>query len=107
VDAKKKYVHPSDVISPKQHLNLIAVLDDEGPGEGNSAMALIRWDNKLALAMRWNGDDEDENPIGNPQSRGVPTWFVVPDKYVDPILSHSKLHADKLALARNFFPAKK
>jgi len=51
--------------------------------------------------MRWNGDN-DENPIGNPQSRGLPTWFVVPKGYVETILS--TLPADKLTLARNFFP---
>jgi hypothetical protein len=102
-EKKKKYVHPGDVISPKQHLNLITVLDDRGPTK--SALALIRWDNEIGLAMRWNGDEDDENPIGNPQSRGVPTWFVIPDRYVEPILS--TLPPDKVTLARNFFPLKK
>jgi len=94
-----KYVSATKVISPKQHWALISVLEDEGPGEG--ALAVGRWDNKPVLAMRWNGDNED-NPIGNPQSRGLPTWFIIPDSYVEAILG--TLSSDKLTLARNFLP---
>lgn len=94
-----KYVPATKVISPKRHWALIAVLEDEGPGE--SALAVGRWDNEPRLAMRWNGDNED-NPIGNPQSRGLPTWFVLPDSYIEPILG--TLSSDKVTLARNFFP---
>ena len=94
-----KYISATAVISPKKHWSLIAVLEDKGPRD--AALALGRWDNDPCLAMRWNGDN-DENPIGNPQSRGLPTWFVVPKGYVETILS--TLPADKLTLARNFFP---
>ena len=31
---------------------------------------------QLVLCRRQNGQDEC---IGNPQSRGIPTWFVLPD----------------------------
>jgi hypothetical protein len=34
------------------------------------------WDNKYRLAIRWNGSKD--NPIGNPQSRGFGTWFMLP-----------------------------
>ena len=54
--------------------------------------------------MRWNGDNDD-NPIGNPQSRGLPTWFIVPDNYVEAILG--TLSRDQLTLARNFLPEPK
>ena len=33
----------------------------------------------IVLAMRWNGTDD--NVIGNPQSRGLPTWFIVPREF--------------------------
>lgn len=48
-----------------------------------------KWENTYKLGIRWNiaysewddyrkqnGQDEC---IGNPQSRGIPTWFVLPD----------------------------
>ena len=79
-------VRPEDVHSPKQHWSLIAVLDD-GTGKGpqnNCALAVGRWDKKPVLAIRWNGGDC--NPIGNPQSRGLPTWFFFPEKYPEDLL---------------------
>jgi hypothetical protein len=41
------------------------------------AVALGYWEGKETLAIRWNGDDE--NPVGTPQSRGLPTWFILPN----------------------------
>jgi hypothetical protein len=70
-----KYISPTEVISPKKSWSLITVLVDGGPGEG--ALALGRWDNKPVLAMRWNGDNDD-NPIGNPQSRGCRLGSLFP-----------------------------
>ncbi len=94
-----KYIPATAVVSPKKHWSLIAVLEDKGPGD--CALALGRWDNEPCLAMRWNGDNDD-NSVGNPQSRGLPNWFVVPSSYVEAILN--TLPGDKLTLARNFFP---
>jgi len=73
-------------------------------GPGGCALALGRWENDPVLAMRWNGDN-DTNPIGNPQSRGLPTWFIIPEAYQEPILG--TLRADQLTLARNFLPKPK
>jgi len=86
------------VLSPKRHWVLVAVLDEGS--EEDSALALGRWDNKPVLAMRWNGSND--NPIGNPQSRGFPTWFVVPEEYRKEILK-ALIEEDKRSLARNFF----
>lgn len=92
------YISPADVISPKLHWSLIAVLEDEGPQE--IALAVGRWDNKPVLAIRWNGDN-DGNPIGNPQSRGLPTWFILPSgKHTEAQIA--TLPAEKQALVRNF-----
>ncbi len=99
-----KYVPAGSVTSPKLHWSLIAVLKDEGEGQG--VLAIGRWDNEPVLAMRWNGsgDTLSPTPIGNPQSRGLPTWFVVPHTYDEAILS--TLSADQRTLARNFLPKK-
>ena len=94
------YKKPDQVRSPRKNWNLIAVLDD-GSAK-TTALAIGRWDGDLVLAMRWNGDDE--NPVGNPQSRGIPTWFVLEEKYYEAILGSGILSADKLTLARSFFP---
>jgi hypothetical protein len=96
---KAGYKPAAEVISPKAHWTLIKVLEDKGPGPDSSSLALGFWDRKPYLAMRWNGDKN--NPIGNPQSRGLPTWFMIPESYVEGILQ--TLPRDQRAFARNFF----
>jgi hypothetical protein len=92
-----EYIRPIEVTSPRRQWSLIAVLHD--PKEaGKCVLALGRWENKPMLAMRWNGTAE--NPIGNPQSRGLPTWFIVPEMYNEPLIA--TLSPDAQTLARNF-----
>lgn len=101
-----KYIEPKDVHAPKRHWSLIHVILDGGPGR--SALAIGRWENRPVLAMRWNGTDE--NPLGNPQSRGLPTWFVVPEQHWRQILETEHYGAakeDALDLARNFLELKR
>jgi hypothetical protein len=100
------YVKPSDVQSPKRHWSLIHVIFDGG--ENGSSLAIGRWDNKPALAMRWNGNSG--SPLGNPQSRGLPTWFVVPEQHWNQILEEEpfkSVHSDVMTLARNFLGSKR
>lgn len=94
------YIKPSDVQAPKRHWQLFHVLFDGGPGE--SSLAIGRWDGDPVLAMRWNGTDD--KPLGNPQSRGLPTWFVVPEQHVPQVLETRQFgfSDDKLGFARNF-----
>ena len=82
------YVKPTDVDSPRLHWRLLDVLYDAGAGEWSAARG--QWDSegewKEVLAIRWNGNDTaDTAEIGNPQSRGRPTWFIVPDKLKDSV----------------------
>jgi hypothetical protein len=92
------YIKPDDCNSPRAHWTLLTVLEDRGPE--NTSLAVGRWDGTPCLAIRWNGSDE--NPLGNPQSRGIPTWFILPDDYADNILR--LLPLPKQNLARQFLP---
>lgn len=76
------YVRAKEVISPKSRWKLIAVLEDRGPG--NIAYPLGEWDGEPRIGVRWNGDDEQ--PIGNPQSRGLPTWTMLDRDLYLPIM---------------------
>jgi hypothetical protein len=69
-------INPKTVRSPRARLKLVRVLYDNGPG--GWSMASVEWDRSLCVAIRWNGDAK--NPLGNPQSRGMPTWFILPDE---------------------------
>ena len=94
------YIDPNKVISPRRHWTLLMVLD---PGSAEDlALCVGRWDNAPCLGMRWNGSEE--NPLGNPQSRGIPTWFIIPaGNYANAIIE--SLAPEKKLMARNFLPA--
>ena len=94
------YIEPSDVHAPKRHWQLFHVLFDGGPDE--SSLAIGRWNREPVLTMRWNGNDN--KPLGNPQSRGLPTWFVVPEQHVRQVLETRQFgfSDEKLRFARNF-----
>jgi hypothetical protein len=70
------YVRPEEVLSPKSHVGgIVEVIHD--PRENRMSVARILWDDREVVATRWNGNDEQ--PLGNPVSRGHATWFVVDD----------------------------
>mgnify|MGYP001418855056 CR=1 FL=1 len=86
------YITPELVTSPKAKVSELHVIYDGG--EGNWALAEMKWDEKKVMALRWNGGSEDPRfpGIGNPQSRGVPTWFVLPDEVGEVVVQMLRLH---------------
>ena len=72
------YIPPKNVKSPKGRISgEIKVLRDGGAGDWS--LAKLIWDKKDTFGIRWNGNDENKG-VGNPQSRGVPTWFILPSE---------------------------
>jgi hypothetical protein len=76
------YMDPRMVLSPKGMVSDLRVLHDGGeqtqdnpdPWSGWS-LAEFKWDGEPAMGTRWNGGG---GSVGNPQSRGVATWHVLP-----------------------------
>ena len=100
------YIKPVEVQAPKRFWSLIHVIFDGGAD--GSSLAIGYWEKKPVLAMRWNGTDK--NPLGNPQSRGLPTWFIVPDQHWKQMLETEQfkgINEDTLNLARNFLDLKR
>jgi hypothetical protein len=96
------YVNPKSVDSPRAHWKLIEVLrngESDGTGEHDASLAIGEWDGERRLAMRWNGGGKDPG-VGNPQSRGVPTWFVFPLWMNKAILDSDVIPAAKRVLAK-------
>lgn len=68
------YIRPEEVLSPRNSVGgILEVIHD--PGENRMSVARILWEEEERIATRWNGSDEQ--PLGNPVSRGHATWFVV------------------------------
>ena len=77
---------PEKVDSPKSRWRLRHVLHDGGDGKWSAAEGQWEDDDRSwgeVLAIRWNGNSDVE--IGNPQSRGRATWFIVPDELADAV----------------------
>lgn len=70
------YIKPDYVTSPKASWKLNCVIYDEG--EGNIAIAYGEWHKEKVIAMRWNGKNDLHKALGNPQSSGNATWFILP-----------------------------
>jgi hypothetical protein len=68
-------------------------------GDDDAALAIGHWDGRPVLASRWNGTDADTG-IGNPQSRGIPTWFVLPEWLNDAVLASEVVPRAKVRLAK-------
>jgi hypothetical protein len=76
------YIDPHDVTSPRVSISNLRPVYDRG--EWEFSVALLDWDHKPRVGVRWNGgtDADTKNPSpGNPQSRGLPTWFVLPEEF--------------------------
>lgn len=108
----ENYVRPSDVHAPKRHWSLVQVLFDGGEMTDDnkwdaSSLAIGRWDNTPVLAMRWNGSKD--SPLGNPQSRGLATWFIIPAQHTKQILEteHFAFSDDKITFVRDFLESKR
>ena len=95
-----EYIRPNKVTSPRKSWSLIEVLDDKG--EGAPALALGRWEGNPVVGIRWNGRSEEGKTLGNPQSRALSTWFILPSWAVWGVLRTAGLDEKKLALVRNF-----
>ena len=71
------YVEPATVWAPKASIRSVEVLYNQG--QGRWSVARVVWDGVERVGIRWNGA-EDGPGIGNPQSRGNATWFILPEE---------------------------
>lgn len=83
------YTDPRGVRTPQKRVTgNIDVLHDTG--EWGWSMCRLIWDGQQKIGIRWNGSFS-ENSMGNPQSRGNPTWFILPDEIADIVLKNGML----------------
>jgi hypothetical protein len=84
------YLHPEEVLSPKNRVRVVEVIHD--PGENRMSVARILWDGEEVIATRWNGSAGQ--PLGNPVSRGHATWFVVDDYAASSVEQAARMAAE-------------
>ncbi len=71
---------------PKASIRSVEILYNSSPGgPGGWSVAQVNWEGRQ---QNWNSLEwrQDGPGIGNPQSRGNATWFIVPDELREVIL---------------------
>jgi hypothetical protein len=81
------YCDPKTVTGPKIHVSNVRIVFDGG--FESCSVAQLDWDSEPGVGIRWNGNDTDQ-PLGSPQSRGHPFWFLVPGEFADAILHRAR-----------------
>lgn len=81
------YCDPRTVQGPKKRVSNVHVVYDGGLN--GCAVAQMDWDGEPSVGIRWNGNSE-EQPLGNPQSRGNPVWFLVPHEFRELVLEQAR-----------------
>jgi hypothetical protein len=82
------YHDPKTVLSPREMVKSVEIAYDAGPVPGSWSVAKLTWGDSPAVGIRWNGDDRSSK--GLPQTRGNPTWFIVPDELADTVLAAAR-----------------
>jgi hypothetical protein len=77
-------MHPENVVSPQDKLSELEVIYDAGEW----SVAEFNWQHedgtRPRIGIRWNGNEYE---LGNPQSSGHATWFVLPENLIAELVS--------------------
>lgn len=76
------YIKPEEVLSPKGRVGNIRILVEKE----DYSIVLLEWDGEDVIATRWNTTNAEKDNIGTPQSRGLPTWFILPAEIAIPYI---------------------
>ena len=80
------YVEPTTVWAPRTSIRALDILYNSAPGgPGGWSIARVNWDHEDRIGIRWNGGDGPG--VGNPQSRGNATWFILPPELDEIVLN--------------------
>jgi hypothetical protein len=85
------YVEPATVWAPKASIRSVEVLYNRGQGQWS--VARVIWEGEERIGVRWNGGDDNPG-IGNPQSRGNATWFILPEELESAVLDQIEQLSD-------------
>jgi len=67
------YIEPQTRLAPRASVRTVDVIYDAGEW----SVARVNWEGDDRIGIRWNGGDGPG--VGNPQSRGKATWFIMPE----------------------------
>lgn len=91
-----KHYPAGSVISPQDCVDNVNPIHDGGAVQGAYSVAILEWEGNPCVGIRWNiTQREFNNPdkvsgkvvcVGEPNSRGYATWFILPDYFLRDLL---------------------
>lgn len=93
-----KIQDPKTVVSPRDCIQDVKVIYNGADDPGYS-IAIVTWQGIRKIAIRWNiSQREWDNTnkqngsqicLGEPNSRGYATWFILPEEFLSSILKQN------------------
>lgn len=90
------YHDPATVWSPRDCIDNVQLLYDGGLTDVYS-LAIVTWEGQDRIGIRWNVNQREwAEPakaagtvrcVGEPNSRGYPTWFILPENFLSSLLA--------------------
>jgi hypothetical protein len=87
-----RYHDPATVLSPQDCIDSVTTIYDGGVDNGAFAIAKVIWQGTPKIAIRWNITEREWNDpnkangstvcVGEPNSRGYATWFILPNDFI-------------------------
>jgi len=107
-----KYYDPKEVVSPRDCISEVTTIFNGHTGDDEHepfSLAIVTWDGEKRIGIRWNvtyreWDDQDKESgvkmcVGEPNSRGYPTWFMLPVSFLTDLLSSTSEVAEAVSKA--------
>lgn len=107
-----KYYDPEKVVSPRDCISEVTTIFDGGADYDKHepfSLAVVTWDGEKRIGIRWNvtyreWEDQDKKSgvkmcVGEPNSRGYPTWFMLPVSFLAELLSGTSKVAEAVSKA--------
>jgi len=93
---------PTTVLSPRKNVKNVTVLYNGGNIPGAYSIAKLKWNGDDVIGIRWNiSENEISNKsngidlcLGEPNSRGYSTWFVLPDDMINKLITDDNLKTE-------------
>jgi len=78
------FTKPQEVTSPRDLVKILKIV--YSGGAHSYSIAKLEWNKKECYGIRWNVSIRElqrnsKKCIGNPSSRGFPTWFILPTDF--------------------------
>ncbi|MGM0169779.1 hypothetical protein IGI39_004791 [Enterococcus sp. AZ135] len=79
-------VSPKEVISPKEKLELMHIIEDGTETGKGYSIAKLRWKNVISYGIRYDGDNENDKGFPTTGKGYQSAWFILPDVVAYPYL---------------------